>query len=247
MDYISVIRNLFDGGLVLDYLKTVKTFLDNHPDEVLTFIFTNPEAQPVNEVWKPIFGEAGLTPMAFIPDHVPLKYSEWPTLGEMISSGRRLVVFLDNYPDKDVDFILPEFRMIWETPYSVTDESFPCSIDRMWGPLSVADHMYMINHSLNRNILPVGPGVIISDPINADETNSVNSIMANVQGCAPLAQGRNPNFLLLDFVEDGEAFKTADILNGFQPSTTPNSADRMRWFNSVWMSSLAVALGVIMV
>ncbi|KAL0063901.1 hypothetical protein AAF712_009183 [Marasmius tenuissimus] len=163
----------------------------------------------------------------------------------MISSGRRLVVFLDNYPDQDVDFILPEFRMIWETPTVSRMNRFPVLLTEC-GVLSLEDHMYMINHSLNRNILPVGAGVIISDPINADETNSVDSIMANVQGCAPLAQNRNPNFLLLDFVEDGEAFKAADILNGFQSLPTPNSADRMRYYDPVWMS-LIVALGVIMV
>ncbi|KAJ7869199.1 hypothetical protein B0H14DRAFT_2728169 [Mycena olivaceomarginata] len=58
--------------------------------------------------------------------------------------------------------------MIWETPFSQTDDKFPCSIDRINGPLADVDHMYMINHSLNKNIIPfIGDGVLVSDPIDA--------------------------------------------------------------------------------
>jgi len=42
-----------------------------------------------------------------------------------------------------------------------------------------------------------------------------NSILANAAGCASFAQGRAPNFVLLDYVDKGEAFKAADKLNGF--------------------------------
>lgn len=43
------------------------------------------------------------------------------------------------------------------------------------GPLSTDDHMYMINHSLNKNILPIDGGVIISDPLDAPTTNGITS------------------------------------------------------------------------
>jgi len=33
----------------------------------------------------------------------------------------------------------------------------------------------MINHSLNINIIPIGDGVIVSDPLDAPTTNSVAS------------------------------------------------------------------------
>ncbi|XP_006456425.1 hypothetical protein AGABI2DRAFT_228373 [Agaricus bisporus var. bisporus H97] len=207
---------LFDGGTVVDYLKLVKTFLDSHPNEVLTFIFTNPENLSLTDVWKPAFDEAGITPLAYVPPHVPMKNSEWPTLGEMIDSGKRVVVFLDAGADtSQVDFLLPEFEMIWETPFGVTDPSFPCSVDRIDGPLSTADHSYMINHSLNKNILPIGDGVLVSDPLDAPTTNSVNSIIANVEGCVPLSgANRKPQFVLLDYVDIGNAFQAANQLNG---------------------------------
>lgn len=51
--------------------------------------------------------------MAFVPTSVPVKQSDWPTLGDMIASGRRVVVFLDAGADTtQVNFILPEFQMV---------------------------------------------------------------------------------------------------------------------------------------
>jgi hypothetical protein len=50
---------LFDGGTVVDYLTKVHTFLAANPNEVLTLLFTNPEGQSVQDVWKPAFDNAG--------------------------------------------------------------------------------------------------------------------------------------------------------------------------------------------
>ncbi|KAL9708970.1 hypothetical protein Ac2012v2_007787 [Leucoagaricus gongylophorus] len=216
---------LFDGGPVIDYLKTVKTFLDDNPNEILTFIFTNPDSLSITDIWEPAFDSAGITPLAYVPPHVPMKNSEWPTLRAMINDGKRVVIFLDNGANtSQVEFILPEFEMIWETPFSVTDPSFPCKVDRIDGSLSVGDHSYLINHSLNINIIPIGDGIIVSDPIDAPTTNSVTSIIANVNGCVPLSKAnRGPQFLLLDFMNIGEGFKAADQLNGLSlddPSNT---------------------------
>ena len=49
-------------------MKDVKYFLDRHPNEVLTFIFTNPENLSVDKVWKPVFDSSGAP--ALIPLHV---------------------------------------------------------------------------------------------------------------------------------------------------------------------------------
>ncbi|KAJ7634699.1 PLC-like phosphodiesterase [Roridomyces roridus] len=209
---------LFDGGSVEDYLKTVKTFLDANPNEVVSLLFTNPEGQSPANVWKPIFDSAGISDLAFVPPSLPMSQSSWPTLGEMIDSGKRVVVFMDAGADgsDSVDFIMPEFQMMWEPPFSETDPTFPCKVDRTSGPLQPAEQMYMINHNLNVNIVPLfGAEVLVSDPLAAPTTNGADSILANANGCAPLAGNRAPNFLLLDFVNIGDAFKVADQLNGF--------------------------------
>ncbi|KAL0573606.1 hypothetical protein V5O48_008353 [Marasmius crinis-equi] len=181
----------------------------------------------------------------FTYDVHPTPYNDWPTLGEMITTGKRLVVFMDFGAD---------VSQIWETPYDFTNFSFPCSIDRIWDPLPPEEHMYMINHSLNRNwtflTSPLGligvdePEIIVSDPGDARKTNGVPSYvlllalgferslgiglafrsLANVARCAPLAQKRNPSFVLLDFVDQGEAFDAAEILNGFRPYPSPTAS-----------------------
>ncbi|KAI3595875.1 hypothetical protein WG66_008874 [Moniliophthora roreri] len=193
--------------------------------------------------------------MAFVPDNVPLRYDEWPTLGEMINAGKRLVVFLDSGANTtEVPFILPQFEMVWETPFSTTDSTFPCSIDRIQGPLLPMDHLYMINHSLNTNVFPIpgGAGVIVPNVFEAETTNGVKSIMDNVRGCAPFAMDKNPNFILLDWVDEGEAFLAADQLNGFTspsqsaPATggeTNNAPARSR--HGPWLAILTLGFGVL--
>lgn len=42
-----------------------------------------------------------------------MKRSDWPTLGELLGMGKRVIVFLDYNADPSVvDFILPEFQMV---------------------------------------------------------------------------------------------------------------------------------------
>ncbi|KAI8975895.1 PLC-like phosphodiesterase [Trametes punicea] len=205
---------LFDGGTVEDYLKEVNSFLQANPNEVLTLLFTNPDGASLPDLWDPPFQASGVAALAYVPPQIPVKQSDWPTLGDLIDSGKRVVVFLDAGADTDrsVPYILPEFEMIWETPFSVTDPSFPCSVDRIKGPLSTEDHMYLINHSLNKNVLDTG--IIVSDPSDAPTTNSVNSILQNAAGCEQFAAGRAPNFVLLDFVNLGQGLDAVNQLNG---------------------------------
>ncbi|KAJ7037947.1 hypothetical protein C8F04DRAFT_1090744 [Mycena alexandri] len=41
-----------------------------------------------------------------------------------------------------------QIQMIWETPFSTTDPTFPCSLDRISGPLEDVDHMYIHDQPL---------------------------------------------------------------------------------------------------
>lgn len=67
---------LFDGGTVQDYLTTVHTFLQANPNEVLTFIFTNPEGVSLPNVWDPAFQASGIAQMAYVPPSIPTKQSD---------------------------------------------------------------------------------------------------------------------------------------------------------------------------
>lgn len=100
------------------YLKHVATFLNKHPNDVLTLLFTNPEGLSFVDVWAPVFEAANVTQWAYVPPQNPMPYGAWPTLGEMIVNDERLVVFIDfvGSDGSTVDYILPEFGMVRPFP-----------------------------------------------------------------------------------------------------------------------------------
>lgn len=126
----------FLGGSLLSYLQTVKTFLDNNPNEgkgkpaifcylnliiptslrvvVVTLVVTNPDAISISQYWAPTFQQSGIVPYAYVPSSSTPNgpgLNNWPTLGSLISSGKRLVVFMDYNQDLSAaPYILPEFN-----------------------------------------------------------------------------------------------------------------------------------------
>ncbi|KAF8518524.1 PLC-like phosphodiesterase, partial [Hysterangium stoloniferum] len=210
--HTSMYLLLFNGGTVADYLSKVKTFLDNNPTEILTLLLTNPEGVSVETVWDPIFQHSGIAALAYVPPSLPVKQSDWPTLGELIQMGKRVIVFMDfNSNTTAAPYILPEFEMIWETPFDVTNSSFTCTIDRINGPLSQTDHMNLLNHYLDLGFL--NDTITIPDFIDSNTTNSVSSLIAGSNACVSLNGNRNANFLMLDWVDIGDAFNASERLN----------------------------------
>jgi hypothetical protein len=66
----------------------------------------------MNNIWLPAFKASGIDQYAYIPPTLPMQQSSWPTLGQMIDSGTRLVTFMDAGADTagdTVNFIIPEF------------------------------------------------------------------------------------------------------------------------------------------
>jgi hypothetical protein len=78
----------------------------------------------------------------------------------------------------------------------------------------MTSHMFMINHNLNHQIFFRNSVVLMPDYGDASTTNSIASIIANSNGCAPYSGGKATNFVLLDFVDIGEGMNAVDVLNG---------------------------------
>lgn len=78
--------------------------------------------------------------------------------------------------------------------------------------------MNLINHYLDIEILDI----LIPDRAAANTTNSVKSILADSNGCAPLNGGRSANFVLMDWIADGKFPEAIAILNGVS-NTQKNS------------------------
>jgi hypothetical protein len=110
-----------------------------------------------------------------------------------------------------VPYILDEFSYFFETPFDVTNSSFPdCSINRPPGA-SATGRMYIVNHFLDLDIL----GILVPDVGEAGRTNAATgpgSIGAQSALCESL-YGRPPNFVLVDFTDQGDVFGAQNALN----------------------------------
>lgn len=83
---------LEDAGPLEGYLGGVKAFLDANPREVVTLLITNQDGQP-GSAFDAVFRAAGIQGYGFAPGS-NLTLNQWPTLGQMIDNGQRLVVFM---------------------------------------------------------------------------------------------------------------------------------------------------------
>lgn len=86
---------LEDAGSVESFLSTVKTWMDDHPDEVITLLITNPDGFAIEE-FDNAFDGSGIKEYAFVPSTSPgfLEIESWPTFEELIANGTRLITFL---------------------------------------------------------------------------------------------------------------------------------------------------------
>lgn len=83
---------LRDAGPLKEMLAPVKTFLDSNPSEVVTLLLTNQDGVQAT-AFDAVFKDTGLDQYAYVPEDEP-RLDQWPTLGEMIARGQRLVVFM---------------------------------------------------------------------------------------------------------------------------------------------------------
>lgn len=203
------------AGSVTSYLSTIKSWLDKNPHEILTLLLVNGDHVDVS-AFDSAFKAADLRKYAFVPPKSPnfLKMQDWPTLQQMISIDKRLVVFLDSGAKQSlVPYILPELsQYIFETPYDTTDPDFSsCTLDRPAG--ATADgRMFLLNHFLDSEI---AKGIMIPDNDADFQTNSAEgngSIGAHVDVCEQ-AFGRRPNFVLVDMFDRGDVMEAQRRLN----------------------------------
>lgn len=218
--------SLYDGGTLQDYLTKVKTWMVANTNDIVSLLIVNINNLPPTQ-YDTVFKAAALDTLSFAPNSASLAVSNWPSLGSMIDSGKRLVTFMDNQADfTSVPYIIDEFSNVWETAFDVTDPTFNCNVNRTTGTAS--NQMYLINHFHDILIL----GNPAPDIDHANVTNSASgpgSLGAQVDTCVA-ANGRAPNFMLVDFYEygGGSVFQVAATINGvtYNPPTpivTPHS------------------------
>ncbi|KAF8525269.1 PLC-like phosphodiesterase [Hysterangium stoloniferum] len=198
------------GGLLAQertfaaYLKTVKTWVDTHPSEVLTILIVNSDKLPPMQ-WQAVYQSAGMDTVSLSPTSASLTKDAWPTLGETIDSGKRVVTYLDTQADfTQLPYIIDEFSNMWETPFDVAEASFPCSVNRT-SSNDPTSQLSLINHYLDKTVTIGTTTFPAPDTDQLAVTNATSGsgwLGVEVQTCIA-AHGAPPNFLLVDFYEFG--------------------------------------------
>jgi hypothetical protein len=183
--------------LLLTALQGVQKWMLAHPREIITFIIEdNVSPQDTAKV----FDEAGLTPFAF----THLAGDAWPTLGQMIDSGKRMEVFAQRQGGGPaIPWMLKAWDFIQDTPYDNANQG-ALSCDRLRG--EPGNSLLLITNILTRFATRVS---------DSEKINAVNTLWPYVSRCER-ERGQLPNYVAVDYYNKGNVFAVVDRLNGVE-------------------------------
>jgi hypothetical protein len=179
----------------LPLMREVRTWMEAHPREVVTF-FVQDTVSPGDTA--EVFDRAGLLPYVYTPS----PGQSWPTLRQMIDSGQRLVVLMEErgggaaYP-----WLIDGFDVVQDTPFLFHDASqFSCAANR--GPPDAS--VFLVNHWITNKAREVS---------NAAQVNARDVLWPRVEACRA-ERSLLPNFVAVDFYDQGDLFDVVEDLNG---------------------------------
>jgi hypothetical protein len=177
-------------------MTAVRQWVVAHPRDVVTF-FVQDEVTPADT--DTVFRTAGLLPYV----HTQLPGQPWPTLGQMIDSGRRVVVLMEQHGGgTQYPWLLQGFDWVQDTPYAnPTVANLTCRLERG----SPTDTILLINHWL---------GGVTSLVTDARKINARDVLLPELRRCES-ERGQLPNFVAVNFYDLGDLFSVINTLNGF--------------------------------
>ena len=173
------------GNMTLvDGLERIARFMNTHPNEVLLITVQSAlEIEPTVQA----FDDAGLTDRLHHHDIG----SDWPTLGTLIESDERIVLFTNSGGGEQEGY-LDQWTHWIDNPYSAQSiEDFSCLEDR--GEPSTAS-LFNVNHFITN------PVADIEDSLLA---NQYDLLWSHLERCEQ-ETGRFPNQILVDFYSQGD-------------------------------------------
>jgi hypothetical protein len=191
--YLCHLQCAFGAIPFRDGMVTVRQFLEANPDEIVTLIIQDAISNVDTEA---AMHAAGLDPYLYQPraNHT------WPTLGQMIDTGQRLVVFAEE-AGPPPPWYANAFEEMQETPYTVSSATaFTCAPNR-----GRADApLFLLNHWVAR---------VPPDRVNASLVNTRAVLVARARQCEN-QRGLRPNFIAVDFSNIGDVVGAVNELNG---------------------------------
>lgn len=175
-------------------LREIHDFLIQNPEEVLLIIVED-YVEPKD--LASAFERSGLADLVYRGS----AYPRWPTLGGLIASGQRVVVFTES-GRLGVPWLRPAFKNFQETPYTFhRPEEFSCRPNRG----GTEGRLFLVNHWIDMAPAP--------KPSNAAIVNAYDFFLKRVRECAHM-RGQLPNVVAVDFYQTGDLLRVVDELNG---------------------------------
>jgi len=184
---------------LLPVLKQVHTWLAAHPREVVTF-FIQDTVSPADTA--EVFGKAGLLPFVYTPTAQDTAHQQWPTLGQMIESGQRVVVLMEHHGGGTTyPWLLDGFSWTQDTPFLFRRPGqLSCEPNRGTPDAS----LFLLNHWITDKQREVS---------NATRVNARDVLLPRAEQCRE-ERGLLPNYVAVDFYDRGDLFGVVDTLNG---------------------------------
>ncbi|MGI5460465.1 hypothetical protein ACQEWB_46320 [Streptomyces sp. CA-249302] len=175
-------------------LKQLGDWMRAHPTEVVTLIVQ--DAISAEDTEK-AFEQAGLTGLVHTPDADPAK--PWPTLGHLIDSGRRLVVFAEE-ADGPAPWYRNFYRYGMETPFAFRTPGEMNCVPHRGG---TGKRLFLLNHFITADG---------GSRLDAGEVNARRFVLDRVHECEH-ERGRPVNFIAVDYTTIGDGQGAVAELN----------------------------------
>lgn len=174
---------------------------------VVTLLLVNPDNIRTPEL-EAVFASAGIVDLIFVPTA-----TQWPTLSELISANKRLIVFLSTHTTNS--YILTEFDHIYETPYQITAPSqYNCSADRgVEGNIPLMNHFMYEKINANSMLEIYRPNETYTHTLNS--ASGEGNLKTRLEESCKFKRG----FVLIDFFNGKEEMSIIDAVNGVTDAT----------------------------
>jgi hypothetical protein len=183
-------------------LAAVTTFLDAHPDNVVTLLLERSDSLITADEIGDAFVSAGLDDKTFVQK----AGDAWPTLSDLIRHHTQVIAFLDDPSGSHHPFLMPRWDFTWETPW---DNEKPADFGRCNADRGKAGNdVYVVDTYLEDQVIPTAA--------HAKLVNYDPFLVDRLLTCKAAAKTR-PNFVMVNFYEEGDVFHVVDVLNGFSP------------------------------
>ena len=176
-------------------MQRLDAWMDVHPREVVV-LFIQDTVTPADTAT--VLEATGLADRAYVHEDG----QRWPTLRELIDSGKQLVVLMENQGGgTEYPYLHQGFDLVQDTGYTyATAADFDCSLNRG----SADSPLFMVNHWLASFTKLVS---------NAEEVNAYDALKARVEQCVA-ERGKVPNLVAVNWYDRGDLFRVVDEYNG---------------------------------